>query len=291
MAKWSLLFLYFFQGLLPFIFGQQQQQQQRTAGPWRHRIQWENNGQVYSLMSTGLEYQAPVRSRGLSRVLVSSRRDGTRTQVPGAHRGATLARPAQAESRQFRADHGVEPGSVAQGHGVRQQAPFNGRASGRTHGAGAAGYPGARRLNPEHGNTIDASAPGRRGGVSADAAALHTRAGEPGPGAQYQPLRAVPEAMSVSREPAQTDHSISAHPENLGRESEAAFPFPAATEDASNEATGNGENMVNDDPRNPFKNHRNSVFYNTYPTRGRSVARTRRPPGTGHGTRYFQNGK
>ncbi|KAM6918454.1 protein-lysine 6-oxidase-like isoform 1-T1 [Xenentodon cancila] len=48
--------------------------------------------------------------------------------------------------------------------------------------------------------------------------------------------------------------------------------------------------MVNDDPRNPFKTHRNSVFYNMYPARGRSVARTRGPPGTGYGTRYFQNG-
>ncbi|KAG7267631.1 hypothetical protein CRUP_026985 [Coryphaenoides rupestris] len=46
--------------------------------------------------------------------------------------------------------------------------------------------------------------------------------------------------------------------------------------------------MANDDPRNPFKNHRNSVFYNMYPPRGRPVVRP--PPGTGYGTRYFQNG-
>ncbi|XP_070774841.1 protein-lysine 6-oxidase-like [Enoplosus armatus] len=299
MAKWSLLFYYFFQGLFPLIFGQQQ----RTTGPWRHRIQWENNGQVYSLMSTGLEYQTPVRSRSQSRVYVSSRRDGTRSQMPGAHRGATLVRPGQADSRQFRTDHGSDPGSIAPGHDVRQYAPINGRASGarqqpvRPYGAGASGYPGARRFNPEHTNAINASAPGsftdfpgRRGGVSVDATALHTRGGEPGPGAQYQQLRAVPEAMSVSRQPAQTDHSISAYPTTVERESEAPAQFPAPSEEVSNEATGNGEDMVNDDPRNPFKNHRNSVFYNMYPTRGRSVTRTRRPPGTGHGTRYFQNG-
>lgn len=280
MAKWSLLILYFVQGLLPLIFGQQQ----RTAGPWRHRIQWENNGQVHSLMSTGLEYQAPVRSRSQSRVFVSSRRDGTRSQMPGAHRGTTLVRPGQA--------NGVEPGSIAPGRDVRPYAPFNGRASGarqqpeRPYGAGAAGYPGARRFNPEHTNTINASAPGsftnlpgRRGGVSLDATALHTRGGEPGRGAQYQQLRAVPEAMPVSRQPP------------VEREFEAPAPLPALSEDVSNDATSNGEGMVNDDPRNPLKNHRNSVFYNSYPTRGRSVARTRRPPGTGYGTRYFQNGK
>ncbi|XP_040912017.1 lysyl oxidase-like 5b isoform X2 [Toxotes jaculatrix] len=304
MAKWSLLFLYFFQGLLPLTFGQQQQQQQqRTAGPWRHRIQWESNGQVYSLMSTGSEYQTPVRSRSQSRVYVSSRRDGTRSQMPGAHRGATVVRPGQGESRQFRTEHVVEPGSFTPGHDGRRFVPVNARASGirqqpeRTYGTGAAGYPGARRFNPEHTNSINASAPrsftefpGRRGGVNVDATALYTRGGEPEPGAQYQQLRAVPQASSVSRQPAQTDHSISVHPATLERESEAPVPLPTHTEDISNEATTNGEDMVNDDPRNPFKNHRNSVFYNMYPTRGRSGARTRRPPGTGYGTRYFQNG-
>ncbi|XP_062284943.1 lysyl oxidase-like 5b [Scomber scombrus] len=256
MAKWSLLFLYFSQGLLPLITGQQHQR----TGPWRQRIQWENNGQVYSLMSTGSEYQPAVRSRSQSRVYVSGR-DGMRSQMAGAHRGGTIVRTAQSESRQFRYDQGVEPGSFAPGRapGARQQPEH-------PHRAGATGYPGARRFNPE--NSMNASAvgsytdfTGRRGGVArVDATALHTRGGEPGPGAQYQ------------------------------QESEAPAPFPALSEDVSNQATSNGEDMVNDDPRNPLKNHRNSVLYNMYPTRGRSAARTRRPPGTGHGTRYFQNG-
>ncbi|KAM6920215.1 protein-lysine 6-oxidase-like [Lycodopsis pacificus] len=237
MAKLSLLFLFFFHGQLPPIFGQQQQ---RAAGPWRHRIQWENNGQVYNLISTGSEYTAPVQSRSQTRMYVTGRRDSTRSQMPGAHRGATL-RPVSAESRQFRTDHSAEPRSIASARDVRHYVPFNGR-------------------------------------------------GEPGPGAQYQHLRAVPDAMSVSRQPAQTDQSISAYPTTLERESEAAALSPALSEDDSKEANGNGEDMVNDDPRNPLKNHRNSVFYNSYPTRGRSGARTRRPPGTGYGTRYFQNG-
>uniref|UniRef100_A0A8D3BM87 Lysyl oxidase homolog n=1 Tax=Scophthalmus maximus TaxID=52904 RepID=A0A8D3BM87_SCOMX len=173
MASWSLLFLYLFQGQFPVIFGQQQQQ--RTAGPWRHRIHWENNGQVYSLMSTGSEYQDP-------------------------------ARAGQGESRPVRTDRGVRP-----------------------RGTGAAGNPGARRFNPEPTNSIDASAP------------VRTAGGEPEP-------------------------------------------------DVSNEAATNGEEMVNDDPRNPVKNHRNSVFYNMYPPRGGPGARTQRPPSTGYGTRYFQNG-
>ncbi|XP_020516113.1 lysyl oxidase-like 5b [Labrus bergylta] len=295
MAKFSFLFLYLFQGLLPLIFGQQQ----RTAGPWRQRVQWQNNGQVYSLMSTGLEYQAPVRSRSQSRVYMSSRRDATRNQMPVAHRGATLVRPGQAESRQLRTVSGVELESVAQRQNFRQYVPTNGRASGATaqHPAerpyltGAAGNSGARRVIPDHTTTMNSSAagsltdfPGRVGGISGDASALHTRGGDPAPGAQYQQLRTVPEAISVSR------HSAPAHPTALERESAAPAPFPALTEDVANEAAGNREDMINDDPRNPFKNHRNSVFHNMYPTRGRSGARTRLPPGTGYGTRYFQNG-
>uniref|UniRef100_A0A672H8L4 Lysyl oxidase homolog n=1 Tax=Salarias fasciatus TaxID=181472 RepID=A0A672H8L4_SALFA len=163
MATWSLLFLYFFQGLLPVLFGQQ-----LAAGPWRHRIQWHNNGQVYSLMSTGSEYQAPVRSRP------------------------------------------------------------HGRASGA-------------RAQPER-------QPSRRGESPAQRSA----------GAEHGPT--------------------------------APAPPPAAGDDGSNEATFNGDGMVNDDPRNPFKNHRNSVFYNMHPSRGRTAAHMRRPPGTGYGTRYFQNG-
>uniref|UniRef100_A0A3P9D4M6 Lysyl oxidase homolog n=1 Tax=Maylandia zebra TaxID=106582 RepID=A0A3P9D4M6_9CICH len=162
-------------GLLPLSFGQQ-----RTVGPWRHRIQWENNGQVYSLMSTG-----DLNAHAI--LMVNS--PEPRTPL---HRGV-------------------------------QQI--------------------------------------------------------------FLALRAGPEVTPVSRQPAQTDRSISANPSGLENESEAPAVFPALTEENSN-----GEDMVNDDPRNPLKNHRNSVFYNMYPTRGRSAARTLRPPGTGYGTGYFQNG-
>lgn len=300
MANWLLVFLYFFQGLLPLtILGQQQQ---RAAGRWRNRIQWQNNGQVYSLMSTGSEYQSPVRSRSHSRVYMSSRRDGsTWSHGSGAHRGAAVLRPGQGESRQFRTDHGAESGSFTPVQDARQFVPVNARTTSgarqlqlqpeRPRGAGAAGYPGARRFSPEHINSINASAPGSfvdfPGRRSVDAT-RRGGGGEPGTGAQYQQLRAVPQGVSVARQPAQTDHAIPAYHAPLEREAEAHAPFPAHTEDALNEATSNGEDMVNDDPRNPLKNHRNSVFYNMHPPQR---PRTRRPPGTGHGTTYFQNGK
>ncbi|XP_062260643.1 protein-lysine 6-oxidase-like [Platichthys flesus] len=287
----SLLLLYVFQGLLPLICGQL-----RAAGPWRHRVQWQNNGQVYSLMSTGSEYQAPVRSRSQSRVYVSGRRDGTRSQMSGAHRGTMLVRTGQGESRVIRTDPGVEAGSYTSGRDGRPFVPVNAHASGarqqpeRPQGTRAAGYPVARRLVPEQTNSINASTPGssadfpgRRGGVRVDSPALRTAGGEPGPGAPQ--LRAVPQAVPILR---QTGQSISGYPTALERESEGAAPAPAPSEDASSEATTNRDDMVNDDPRNPFKNHRNSVFYNLYPSRERAGAQ--RPPDSGYGTRYFHNG-
>ncbi|XP_051985436.1 protein-lysine 6-oxidase-like [Xyrauchen texanus] len=68
------LFLYVLQGLNCLIAAQQ-------AAPWRNRIQWVNNGQVFSLRSTGSEYHAPVPSRRQSRVHLSSNRDAARDRT------------------------------------------------------------------------------------------------------------------------------------------------------------------------------------------------------------------
>eukprot|EP00066_Takifugu_rubripes_P008917 XP_003975463.1 PREDICTED: protein-lysine 6-oxidase-like [Takifugu rubripes] len=233
MAKWSLLVLYFSQGLIPIISGQEQR---RAAGPWRHRFQWENNGQVYSLLSTGSEYQAPVRSRNQPRVYVSSRKrdDPGTSQLwtdPSADLGTSPA-------------HGQDEAQIR-----------------HPGGSEAAGHPGARRIRTEQPSSNNAS------GV--DATSLHAR--EEGASPQNQELHEVPEAMSESRQPAPEERSV------------APGPF---YQDAPNEALGYEENMVNDDPRSPFKNHRNSVLYNMYP----ASSRTRHPPSLGYGTRYFQNG-
>lgn len=249
MAKWSLLFWYFSQGLLPIISGQEQQ---RAVGPWRHRFQWENNGQVYSLLSTGAEYQAPVRSRNQQRVYVSSRnRDDTR-------------------AGQLRTDFSAEPGA-SPAHG--QDAPWPSQLSGPRRGPEAAGYPGARRISTEQSSLNEPPVPRNftelpDGRAGADADSLRT--GEEGPRPQNPDLLGeVPAGRSAS---APEEQSV------------AAGPF---SEDAPSEAVSYEENMVNDEPRNPFKNHRNSVLYNSYPSSGRA----RRPPSMGYGTRYFQNGK
>lgn len=248
MAKLSLLFFYFSQGIFPIISGQEQQ---RAAGPWRHRFQWENNGQVYSLLSTGSEYQAPARTRNQPRVYVSSRkRDDISTG-------------------QLRTDSSSEPGA----------SPAHGQDAPRIRHPGGAEAAG-RIISTEPSSSDNASAPrnftaflDRRAG--ADASSLHLI--EEGPRTQNRELGQGPEATSESRQP--VGHFISGPEERPV----AAGPF---YEDVPSEAASYEDNMINDDPRSPFQ-HRNSVLYNLYPASSRS----RRPPSMGYGTRYFQNGK
>ncbi|XP_077580471.1 protein-lysine 6-oxidase-like [Stigmatopora nigra] len=66
MATASIFFFYLFHGLLQIISGEPPLVTSQAAR-WRHRIQWENNGQIHSLVSTGSEFESP------SRVYVSSR--------------------------------------------------------------------------------------------------------------------------------------------------------------------------------------------------------------------------
>uniref|UniRef100_A0AAY5F0F7 Lysyl oxidase homolog n=1 Tax=Electrophorus electricus TaxID=8005 RepID=A0AAY5F0F7_ELEEL len=206
-------------------------QQARDHGPWRQRIRWENNGQVYSLLSTGSEYHAPLQSRRESRVYLSSRSEGSSRFSSAVHDGTARVHVAMStnltpsDSRQY---------AVAQGHaaGARQSEPIAPLRRGLT------GPPGARLPSEYYGS---ASAPRET--------------------ARVENLNAASDMSSPSGSNVPTEEGV--------------------TPDA----------MVSDDPRNPLKNHRNAVFYNVYPSNGRAVARTRRPPpGTGYGTRYFHNG-
>uniref|UniRef100_A0AAY4AV90 Lysyl oxidase homolog n=2 Tax=Denticeps clupeoides TaxID=299321 RepID=A0AAY4AV90_9TELE len=191
--------------LLLASFAAGQRQVRGPAGPWRQRLQWENNGRVHSLLSTGSEYHPPAQARAQSRVYLSTRGEpGARVGSPGPNAGRQA---------------GLHMNYVA--------------------GAALPGPPGAQR----HG--ANSSAP-------------------------ESPASGVPRRGADNE---------AAGPES-GSETAALPTLAAATSDS----------MAMDDPRNPFKNHRNAVFYNIYPSSGRAGARTRRPPGPGYGTRYFHNG-
>ncbi|XP_034737218.1 lysyl oxidase-like 5a [Etheostoma cragini] len=54
-------------------FGTGQHRLRARVGPWRHRIQWENNGQVYSLMSTGTQYRSPAQTRRRTQIILTTK--------------------------------------------------------------------------------------------------------------------------------------------------------------------------------------------------------------------------
>ncbi|XP_010869772.2 lysyl oxidase-like 5a isoform X1 [Esox lucius] len=58
-------------------------------GPWRQRIQWENNGRVYSLLSTGSEYHPPAQERRHPARLYLASRNFNRQHPPAEDNRST----------------------------------------------------------------------------------------------------------------------------------------------------------------------------------------------------------
>ncbi len=54
------------------------------VGPWRQRIQWENNGQVYSLLSTGTQYRSPAQTRRRTQLLLTAKSNFNQLPPPVA---------------------------------------------------------------------------------------------------------------------------------------------------------------------------------------------------------------
>uniref|UniRef100_UPI0037E92667 lysyl oxidase-like 5a n=1 Tax=Semicossyphus pulcher TaxID=241346 RepID=UPI0037E92667 len=63
------------------------------VGPWRHRFQWENNGQVYSLLSTGTQYRLPAQTRRRTQLLLTTKNNFNRL-----HPTAALSRSSRTRS-------------------------------------------------------------------------------------------------------------------------------------------------------------------------------------------------
>ncbi|KAI3368268.1 hypothetical protein L3Q82_007985 [Scortum barcoo] len=132
------------------------------GGPWRHRIQWENNGQVYSLLSTGTQYRAPAQARRRTQLLLTTKNSFNPLHPPVTVSGSTRSRPgdlmeaagghyqqndmSQMDASVFGADadlyllasgrpgtHRQPPARLAAGGGAlglrSQQAPSNGSAA------------------------------------------------------------------------------------------------------------------------------------------------------------------
>ncbi|KAL6468034.1 hypothetical protein MHYP_G00237110 [Metynnis hypsauchen] len=186
MASLAVLLLFSaLHGLARFVSAQQARE--RPSGPWTHRIQWENNGQVYSLLSTGSEYHAPMRSRTESRMYVSSRSETT---------------------RHFSSGSGSAVQEVTSGPHGRRYGP----AAPLRRGLESAGAPGARRSNgSSSGLTAEYSGVG---GVTGRASAITSAVREDDDPGRQQPLAITAETTTNDEDSVARDDMVSDDPRN-----------------------------------------------------------------------------
>ncbi|KAG7456759.1 hypothetical protein MATL_G00239270 [Megalops atlanticus] len=175
MAKFEVLALYLLQGLVCFSTGQGQTRQR--IGPWKHRIQWENNGRVYSLLSTGSQYHPPVHARRTSQVYLSTatentshRLSGTLGSPPRVRSTNSVAGPRASDSNFARPNRALpsssESETIVLGADAGQYIIATRRASdARQHQLvlstrqGDTGAPGVRRFSSDTGSRTNATTP------------------------------------------------------------------------------------------------------------------------------------
>uniref|UniRef100_UPI00398F43FC protein-lysine 6-oxidase n=1 Tax=Pristiophorus japonicus TaxID=55135 RepID=UPI00398F43FC len=230
--------------LLREIDGQQQQQQQEeqessAAAVWRQRIQWKNNGRVYSLLSLGSEYQPPQGSSESNSLFLLS--DTNSTAGSGRASGARRRPSSSARSPQTPSGARAAPEPGDSSLSLSQQRPSGARRAGARQW-----WQSTNSNNPRLSGSRDSSQPARAQGRGAS-------------GAPRQRAQEIPATSSPNqdiREPLATDQNTS----NRG-----------------NRTAGNEDVMVGDDPYNPYKQTDDNPYYNYYDTYERPRARPRRP--------------
>uniref|UniRef100_A0A3Q3X5H3 Lysyl oxidase homolog n=1 Tax=Mola mola TaxID=94237 RepID=A0A3Q3X5H3_MOLML len=231
-------------------------------GPWRQRIQWENNGQVYSLLSTGTRYRSAAQDRRRTQLLVTTRHGPNRFQPPPGLRRSTRTRSGDLEDaargRAHRNDVSHTDVSVL-GADAGQYLLASGRAGRPSHVAPHMATPreavGHRLREVRWNGSSEAAVP-----VQEFSGSGVPRGGWSSPGeAAASPVRS---------------------PDFTHRRARTAPRVPPRT-----------RITPETDPREPDSvHHRNSVLYNLYPPDPRNRITVRPPPGPGHGTTFFHNG-
>ncbi|XP_036409763.1 lysyl oxidase-like 5b [Megalops cyprinoides] len=262
MAKFEILVLYLLQGLVCFSTGQGQTRQR--IGPWKHRIQWENNGRVYSLLSTGSQYHPPVPARRTSQVYLSTATENSSHRVPGTLDTGSRTNATTPETISEFSGNGIpRGGETATRDDSSVLVPI--RSPPRTGWPTAGGI--RQQIRPHNSASV---AGGSRtefsdnsdGNTRASVQQLNLRDTDRGP------QLATPVRIQNNDNPTNNDNGndIQSDPD----------------------VTRNPGNTTEEDPQNASNNQRNTVFYNIYPPNGRT--RPHRPPSSGYGTRYFHNG-
>ncbi|KAJ8408247.1 hypothetical protein AAFF_G00256610 [Aldrovandia affinis] len=257
------------------------------------------------------EFRAPDRNVQQGVVLNSE------TNVPGSEVGRDVLAPGSASGARDVSRGSSRAEQVAGSPGARRVAPgARSRADATVSGAIAdfssgSGVPRGARNRTQSGNTVALSrgiyaSPERSTELPQSRDGTRVGPGSFGYG-RVGPL-ITPESSSPGEESAR-EHLQPRRLDTSGGGGHANEPSSAVYRDDSehaispnvnsvntnaagreSEETADPEDMAGDDPRNPLKNHRNTVFYNAYRPGARTRTPTRRPQGSGYGTRYFHNG-
>nr|XP_015826789.2 lysyl oxidase-like 5a isoform X1 [Nothobranchius furzeri] len=291
-------------------FGTGQEDLRARVGPWKHHIRWENNGQVYSLLSTGSRYLLPSQNRRRTQMLLTTKNMFNQMDQPVALSRSTRARSVSAEDAprdhsEQRVDSKVDSSVLGADAGHYLLASGRPAAHSRTSGDAAerlthrtasnstsAAFPEFSGSGvPRGGRSI----PGEVGAQQLSPAPLrvqdftHTRVGTLASESSDSPPRSVLLTRTVD-----SGNPNQSRAQSLTRISPEPNQPPTALSNNAVEIhvpSRMPENSDESDPQNPHSiHHRNSVFYNIYPADRRNRQNARNPPATGYGTRFFHNG-
>lgn len=296
--------------------------------PWRHRFQWENNGQVYSLLSTGTQYRLPSQTRRRTQLLLTTKNHFNQLQPPAALSRSSRSRSGGAAGAPSTQNDLFQMDASVLGADAEQYFLASGQP--RTHGQSTVRFTTNREIsfvgNRAQHTTRNASATSAftttqefsgsgvpRGGRNT----LKDDAGAPQvtvPPVRYPSIThrlRSDSSDSTARSPA-TGVEVTTSEDNGNthrapqqtrlREAHNAQRAQSLTRITPESPTPLSNNAVEihfprtdttrsetSDPRDPHSiHHRNSVYYNVYPADRRNRVIVRPPPG--FGTRFFDNG-
>ncbi|XP_061539224.1 lysyl oxidase-like 5a isoform X2 [Phycodurus eques] len=222
--------------------------------PWKRRLEWENNGRVYSLLSTGTQYRAPAQSRGRTQVLL--------TTIDRAH----LKPPPRAS--------GHVDAAEARHNSVPRDQPWTPRSAAVSAGQEFSGA-GQNTSADDTGASTQPSASFTHTPEPVKQTPLATVASNDGGDATQAPnteRRAEPE-------PTDPPATLSRNVVEVHYTQQRTDPIRTTTDTSQPRRDPHGIQ------------HRNSVFYNVYPPDQRNRVPARPVlPGPGHGTSFFHNG-
>lgn len=290
------------------------------VGPWRHRIQWENNGNRFSLLSTGTQYRPSSQARRRTQLLPTATNSySNRVGVLVAPSRITRTRLADTQDHSLQSDASVlgtdgdqylllsgRPGTLGRAPprvaSTENFVTFEHRSLRTTSNGSAAVIPDFSGSGVPHGGRStaedNAAAPrirqpdlthSRGSWMRPERSELIARSSVSVPGTDVSGTdRRIPERSNVDDALSPTEEANVSPAGSYDNALDIEVHFPRS---GPGPGPGPDQSRNMGDPSDPHSiYHRNSVFYNVYPPDLRNRNSERPSPGTGYGTRFFHNG-